>query len=78
MVKIPTPNDDGNLFVAEYLLNRWEQKGQVQMDWLDSSAKGEIIYIINGKRYHYLGVRLAPKVNTRRRTFLVAELKPID
>ena len=75
-VKLPAPAEDGKIYLSEYLLKRWEHKGKVTFDWLNKQDQSTA-YTINGKVYKYDGVRLAPKVNDRRRTFFQAILIPV-
>jgi hypothetical protein len=74
--KLPAPEADGNIYVSEYLLRRWEHRGFAKMDWLDRKAE-TLKYTINGEEFEYGGIRMAPKVNERRRTFFQAVLMPM-
>ena len=76
-VKLPTPEADGKIYVSEYLLDRWTRRGLTELIWIDRKAS-VTGYTINGQRYQYDGVRLAPKVNARRRTFFQTVLVPIS
>ena len=73
---LPAPAADGNVYVAEYLLDRWVARNVATLGWLGDS-RTETAYTINGRVYHYQGLTLAPKVNSRRRTFFVAVLAPV-
>lgn len=75
--KLPAPAEDGRVYVAEYILRRLEHQGRATLVWIDR-AKNETGYVIDGRRYRYDGVRLAPKVNQRRRTFLQSILTPVE
>jgi hypothetical protein len=72
--RLPEPEADGNLYLPEYLLTRWEQQGKAAARL---EGPGRVIYTINGRRYEYEGVRLAPKVKARRRSFLQVVLTPL-